>query len=278
MWSIIRDRKGSVVPSVISSTPVNVGASTSTAGVEPPIRSFSAVVSGSEDQLEDGFSIISPVPARTVAVQDPANTNSSAPAVLAETSSVPASSIVLDEVVGVVDTLITSVVSPGVQGPTLIVDATSVPIPVDEDESYFDAPVLPVAKSPTLVGKKRARSRALSRSRSRSPSSLQTRLQSFSPLRKDRHSISVSSFESARDEESDSDDGPDPMSTPTFSPDNSSTNTANDNLDLPLTQFTPNLPCPTQDRITFNRPEDSSDEFSFSALCGHLSQVYSEQE
>ena len=269
-----------VVPPVISSTPVNVGASTSTAGVEPPIRSFSAVVSGSEDQLEDGFSVISPVPAGTVAVQDPANTISSALAVLAEPSSVSASSIILDEVVGVIDTLITSVVSPGAQEPTLIVDATSVPIPVDEDESYFDAPVVPVAKSPTLVGKKRSRSRALSRSRSRSrsPAELQSRLESLSPLRKDRRSVSVSSFESARDEGSDSDDGLDPMSTPTFSPDNSSTNTANDNLDLPLTQFTPNLPCPTQDRITFNRPEDSSDEFSFSALCGRLSQVYSDQE
>ncbi len=111
-----------------------------------------------------------------MAVQDPASINSSAPAVLAEPSSVPASSIVLDEVVGVVDTLITSVVSPGAQEPTLIVDKTSVPIPVDEDESYFDARV---AKSPTLVGKKRACSQALSRSRSRSrsPSDLQTWLQ-----------------------------------------------------------------------------------------------------
>ena len=88
-----------------------------------------------------------------MAVQDPANTNSSAPAVLAKLPSVLASSIVLEEVVGVVDTLITSVVSPGVQEPTLIVDATSVPIPVDEDESYFDAPVAPVAKSPTLWAK-----------------------------------------------------------------------------------------------------------------------------
>ncbi len=265
-----------VIPAVISNTPVNVGASTSAAGVEPPSnRSFAEVVSGSEDH-EDGFFVISPVPAGTVAVQDPANTNSSA-----EPSSVPASSIVLDEVVGVVDTLITSVVSPGAQEPAVTVDATTVPIPVDEDESYFDAPVIPVAKSPTLVGKKRARSRALSRSRSRShsPAELQSWLESLSPLRKDRRSVSVSSFESARDEESDSDDGLDPMSTPTFSPDgNSSTNTANDNLDTPLTQFTPNLPCPTQDRITFNRPGDSCDEFSFSALCGRLSQVYSDQE
>ena len=272
------------VPSVISSTPVNVGASTSTAGMEPQlVRPFSAVVSGSEDQHNAGSSVISPVPVGTVAVQYPANINSSAPAVLAELPSVPASLVVLDEVLGVVDTLITSVVSPGAQEPNPIADGTSVPIPLDEDESYFDTPDAPVAKSPTLVGKKRARSRALSRSRSRSrsrsPSDSQTRLQSLSPLRKDRCSVSVSSLESVRDEESDSDGGLDPMSTPTFSPDgNSITNTANDLLDNPLTQFTPNLPCPTQDRITFNQPEDSSDEFSFSALCGHLSQVYSEPE
>ena len=30
-----------------------------------------------------------------------------------------------------------------------------------------------------------------------------------------------------------------------------------------LTQFTPNLPCDTQGRITFDRLEVSSDEFSF---------------
>ncbi len=90
-----------VIPAVISSTPVNVGASTSAAGVEPPSnRSFAEVVSGSEDH-EDGFFVISPVPAGTVAVHTSANTNSSALAVLAEPSSVPASSIVLDEVVGV---------------------------------------------------------------------------------------------------------------------------------------------------------------------------------
>ena len=267
-----------VISAVISSTPVNAGASTSAAGVEPPsTRSFAEVVSGSEDH-EDGFFVISPVRAGTVAVHTSANTNSSALAVLAEPLSVPASSIVLDEVVGVVDALLTSVVSPGAQEPTPTIDATSVPIPVDEDESYFDAPVIPVAKSPTLVGKKRSRSRALSRSRSRSPAELQSRLESLSPLRKDRRSVSVSSFESARDEGSDSDDGLDPMSTPTFSPDESSTNTATDILDAPLTQFTPNLPCPTQDRITFNRPEDSSDEFSFSALCGRLSNVYSDPE
>ena len=90
-----------VIPAVISSTPVNVGASTSAAGVEPPSnRSFAEVVSGLEDH-EDGFFVISPVPAGTVAVHTSANTNSSALAVLAEPSSVPASSIVLDEVVGV---------------------------------------------------------------------------------------------------------------------------------------------------------------------------------
>ena len=140
-----------VVPHVISSTLVNVGASTSTAGMEPPLdRSFSAVVSGFEDQQEAGSSVIFPVPVGTVAVQHPANINSSAPAVLAELPSVPASSVVLDEVVGVVDTLLTSVVSPGAQEPTPIADGTSVPIPVDEDESYFD---VPVAKSPTLVAK-----------------------------------------------------------------------------------------------------------------------------
>ncbi len=73
-----------VIPAVISSTPVNAGASTSAAGVEPPSnRSFAEVVSGSEDH-EDGFFVISPVRAGTVAVHTSANTNSSALAVLAE--------------------------------------------------------------------------------------------------------------------------------------------------------------------------------------------------
>ncbi len=141
------------VPSVIPSTPVSVGASTSTAGMEPPLsQSFSAVVSGS--------SVISPVLVGTVAVQAPASVNSSAPAVLAKPSSVPASIVVLAEVAGVVDTLITSVVSTGAQEPSPIVDRTTVSIPVDEDESYFNAPFPPVATSPTLVGRKHACSRA----------------------------------------------------------------------------------------------------------------------
>ncbi len=34
-------------------------------------------------------------------------------------------------------------------------------------------------------------------------------------------------------------------------------------MDRPLTQFTPNLPCPTEDRITFlSGPEQVSDQFS----------------
>ena len=65
--------------------------------------------------------------------------------------------------------------------------------------------------------------------------------------------MSVSSFESAQDEDSDSDGGLNPISIPTFSPDgNNSTNTANDLSDVPLTQYTLNLPCPTQDKITFD--------------------------
>ncbi len=81
--------------------------------------------------------------------------------------------------------------------------------------------------------------------------------------------MSVSSFESVLDEDSYSDGGLDPISTPTFSPDyNYSTNMANDFWDVPFTQYTPNLPCPTQDRITFDRPEVSCDEFNFSVFVG----------
>ncbi len=86
-----------------------------------------------------------------MAVQAPASVNSSTPAVLAEPSSVPASSVVLAKVAGVVDTLITSVVSPGAQGPSPIVDGTTVPIPVDEHESYFDVPVPPFLQLPKVL-------------------------------------------------------------------------------------------------------------------------------
>ena len=53
------------------------------------------------------------------------------------------------------------------------------------------------------------------------------------------------------------------MSTPPFSPELVSVTPTNESRTSLLTQFTLNLPCDTQDRITFNRPEVSSDEFSF---------------
>ncbi len=56
--------------------------------------------------------------------------------------------------------------------------------------------------------------------------------------------------------------GPFPNSEPTLG-DFFANLTADDLVDTPLTQFTPNLPCPTQDRITFlSGPEHVSDEFS----------------
>ena len=143
-------------------------------------------------------------------------------------------------------------------GPAEVALAARTPLPGGDE---VDTDIPPSAESPSFKGNKRSRPRSLTRSNSRSP------------MRRDRRSLSESSGDSARDDDSDGigvqgrirgrQRRPATLSTPPFSPNIIPASSTIDSRTSSLTQFTPNLPCDTQDRINFAGPEVSSDEFSF---------------
>lgn len=158
-----------------------------------------------------------------------------------------------------------SVVLPSVLPPgSVALDHESMVAIADEVPALSPRP----APQSTSAGCKRDRARSKSRSKSRSPLCKGGRCDSSSSS----DGSSVDGYSSASDNVPSLVD-PGSENVPVFSSNSSPDNffaslSASDLMDDPLTQYTPNLPCATQDRIKFpSEPEDSqlSDESHFIA-------------